>query len=184
LLTEKDYPILDAIERYKPSSQRALAELCDISLGKVNYILKRLIEGGIVKISTLDGMAGKSKTVYELTTGGVEAKAKLVLCFIKEKTKEFNDFSNRLLENLLALQDCGVTRLLILGSQTMGKLLAHIARREDLAIRVVGTVSETDHFDFFTSDAYDHVLIAEDPKTFSKLIQTGKIPTDKVTFLT
>jgi len=183
VLTEKDYPVLDAIERHKPSSQRALAELCGISLGKVNYILNRLIENGMVKVSTLDGRSGKGGNVYVLTEGGLEAKAKLVLLFIREKTKEFNDFSKRLLENLQILQDFGVRRLLVLGSQTVGKLLAHIARAEHLTIRVIGTVSETDHFDCFTSDAYDHVLIAEDPDAFSKLIHRGIIPEEKVTYL-
>ena len=101
----------------------------------------------MVKISNPSEMSGKSKNVYELTSGGAEAKAKLVLSFIKEKTREFNDFSSRLLENLLTLQDFGVNRLLVLGSQTVGRLLAHIARREHLAIRVIGTVSEPDHFE-------------------------------------
>ena len=183
MLSAKDYPVLDAIERHKPSSQRALAELCGISLGKANYILNRLIEAGMVRVSTLESMSGKGGNIYELTTGGVQAKAKLVLSFIKEKAKEFNGFSNQLLENLLILQDFGVSRLLVLGSQTVGKLLAHIARSEHLTIRVIGTVSETDHFDCFTSDAYDHVLIAEEPDAFSKLIQAGRIPSGKVTFL-
>ena len=183
MLTAKDYPVLDAIERHKPSSQRALAELCGISLGKANYVLNRLIERGMVKVSTLEGMSRKGSNVYELTTGGLEAKSKLVLPFIKEKTKEFDGFSNQLLENLLILQDFGVSRLLVLGSQTVGKLLAHIARSEHLIIRVIGTVSEPDHFDCFTPDAYDHILIAEDPKAFSQLIHRGLIPEEKVTYL-
>ena len=183
MLTEKDYPVLDAIERHKPTSQRALAELCGISLGKTNYILNRLIENRMVKVSTPDSMSGKGGNFYELTKGGLEAKAKLVLSFIKEKAKEFNGFSNQLLENLLFLQDFGVKRLLVLGSQTVGRLLAHIARSEHLTIRVIGTVSEADHFNCFTSDAYDHVLIAEEPDAFSKLIHRGVIPEDKVTYL-
>ena len=183
MISPKDYPVLDAIERHKPSSQRALAELCGISLGKANYILNRLIERGMVKITTRDDVPGKGSNVYVLTKGGLETKAKLVLSFIKEKAKEFNGFSNQLLENLLVLQDLGVKRLLVLGSQTVGKLLAHIAKREHLTICVVGTVSEADHFDCFTPDAYDHILIAEEPDAFSKLIQEGRIPSGKVTFL-
>ena len=137
----------------------------------------------MVKVSTLDGMRGKRGNVYALTKDGLAAKAKLVLSFIKEKSKDFNGLSNQLLENLLILEDLGVTRLLVLGSQTVGRLLAHIARTEHLKIRVVGTVGAPDHFECFTSDAYDHVLIAEDPKDFSKLIQRGVIPEEKVTYL-
>ena len=137
----------------------------------------------MVKVSTLESMSGKGGNVYELTSGGVQAKAKLVLSFIKEKTKEFDDFSSQLLENLLLLENIGVSRVLILGSQTVGKLLAHVARSEHLTIRVIGTVSEPDHFDCFTPEAYDHILIAEDPKAFSKLIHRGLIPEGKVTYL-
>ena len=183
MISPKDYPVLDAIERHKPSSQRVLAELCGISLGKTNYILNRLMERGMVKVSTLDSRPGKGRNVYVLTKGGLEAKAKLVLSFIKEKAKEFNGFSNQLLENLRMLENIGVTRLLVLGSQTIGRLLAHIARSEHLTIRVVGTVSQADHFNCFTPDAYDHILIAEEPDAFSKLIQEGRIPSGKVTFL-
>jgi DNA-binding MarR family transcriptional regulator len=183
VLTAKDYPVLDAIERHKPSSQRALAELCGMSLGKVNYILNRLIEAEMVRVSNLDGMSGRGSTVYELTARGVEAKAKLVLSFVREKAKEFRDFSNSLLENLVVLEHSGVSRLLVLGSQTVGKLLAHIARSERLTIRVIGTVSDPDHFDCFTSDAYDHILIAEDPKAYSLLIHKGLISEEKVTYL-
>ena len=183
MLTAKDYPVLDAIERHKPSSQRALAELCGISLGKTNYILNRLIEGGMVKVSTRDDMSGKGRNVYELTSGGVEAKTNLMLVFIREKTKEFRDFSDRLLGNLVELEDSGVRRLLVVGSQTVGKLLGHIARSEHLTVRVIGTVSEPDHFDCFAPDAYDHILIAEDPKAFSQLIQKHLILEEKVTYL-
>ena len=137
----------------------------------------------MVRVSAFESMAGKGGYVYELTTGGVQAKAKLVLSFIKEKTKEFDDFSSQLLENLLLLENIGVSRVLILGSQTVGKLLAHVARSEHLTIRVIGTVSEPDHFDCFTPEAYDHILIAEDPKAFSKLIHRGLIPEGKVTYL-
>ena len=183
MISPKDYPVLDAIERHKPSSQRVLAELCGISLGKTNYILNRLMERGMVKVSTLDSRPGKGRNVYVLTKGGLEAKAKLVHSFVKEKAKEFNGFSNQLLENLRMLENIGVTRLLVLGSQTIGRLLAHIARTEHLTIRVVGTVSQADHFNCFTPDAYDHILIAEDPKAFSQLILKGLIPEERVTYL-
>jgi len=183
VLTEKDYPVLDAIERHKPSSQRALAKSCGMSLGKTNYVLRRLMESGLVKVSTFASSSGQNRTIYELTTRGLEAKAELLASFIKAKTKEFNDFSDRLLENLLMLENFGASRLLVFGSQPVGKLLAHIARRERLSICVVGTASEPDHFDCFTPEAYDHILIAEDPKAFSQLVHRGIIPERKVTYL-
>ena len=183
MLTEKDYPILDAIERHKPASQRALAKLCGMSLGKTNYTLKRLIEFGVVKVSKTRDSSNRSLNVYELTAEGLEAKAQLMTSFIRARTQEFQNFSDRLLENLLRVQHLDVSRLLVLGSQSIGKLLAYIARREDLSVLVIGTVSEPDQFDCFTPEAYDHILVADDPGAFSNLIQTGKIPANKITYL-
>ena len=61
--------------------------------------------------------------------------------------------------------------------------MEHIARRENLEIRIIGTASEPDHFSCFATDAYDCILIAEDPAEFGKLIQGNLIPEEKVTYL-
>ena len=95
----------------------------------------------------------------------------------------FEDFRNRLLENLLALQEEGVGSLLVLGPQSVGNLLGHIARRENLVIRIIGTASTADHFDGFGTEEYDRILFAEGHRDFSELISRGLIPQDKVAYL-
>ena len=97
--------------------------------------------------------------------------------------KEFEDLRGRLLENLLGLQEQGIRRLLVLGSRSVGNLLEHIARRENLDIQVIGTASTAEHFRCFARDAYESILIAEDPRVLGQLMQRGLIPTEKVTYL-
>ncbi len=113
----------------------------------------------------------------------MEDKAQMTTPFLKARMKEFEDFRSRLLDNLVSLQEKGTKSLLVLGSRSVGNLLEHIARRENLKIRIIGTASEPDHFSCFATDAYDRILIAEDPAEFGTLIQRGLVPTEKVTYL-
>jgi DNA-binding MarR family transcriptional regulator len=183
VLLEKDFLILDAIDRYQPPSQRALANLCGISLGNTNYAVKKLVEKGLVEISSSKGSADQKRKTYVLTAKGSREKAQMSSPFLKARMKEFEDFRSRMLDNLLELQNQGVERLLVLGSRPVGNLLEHIARRENLEIRIIGTASESDHFSCFATDAYDSILITENLQALDKLIQRGLIPTDKVKYL-
>ena len=115
-------------------------------------------------LSKIKDKSNKNRNVYALTPKGKEDKAQMTTPFLKARLKEFEDFRSRLLENLLGLQDQGVSRLLVLGSRSVGILLEHIARRESLDIRIVGTASTSEHFDCFAIDAYDCILIVEDCK--------------------
>ena len=180
---EKEFIVLDAIDRYKPVSQRALANLCGMSLGKTNYAVKKLMEEGLVEISKIKDASNRSRNVYALTPKGMQDKALMTTRFLKARMKEFEDFRSRLLDNLLDLQNEGITSLLVLGSRALGILLEHIARRESLTIRIIGTASDPDHLDCFATDAYDCILIAEDPDVFGKRLEGRLIPSEKVTYL-
>jgi len=180
---EKDFLILDAIDRYRPRNQRELANTCGLSLGKTNSVLRKVVKQGLVRTLTSEGDVKKNRKRYFLTSKGREAKAALSSSFIKVRMKEFEDFRNRLLENLLTLQEEGVGSLLVLGSHSVGGFLAHIARRENLVIRVIGTASTTDHLSCFDAEAYDRILFAEDSSSLTRLIDAGLVPEDKVTYL-
>ena len=70
--TEKTFQILDALDREEISTQRQLADNSGISLGQVNYILKSLLEKGLVKISNFKRNPHKIGYVYFLTPKGIE----------------------------------------------------------------------------------------------------------------
>lgn len=183
MLLEKDFLILDAIDRYQPPSQRALANLCGMSLGKTNHAVKKLIRKGLVEITRAKERSSRRRNKYVLTAKGMEDKRQMTTPFLKARMREFEDFRGRLLDNLVDLQEKGTKSLLVLGSRSVGNLLEHIARRENLEIRIIGTASEPDHFSCFATDAYDCILIAEDPDVFGKLLQGRLIPAEKVTYL-
>ena len=81
--------ILRAISKNPSISQRELALKHRISLGKVNYAIKSLIEKGYIKIHNFKESKNKRKYMYVLTPAGLYEKAKQTSAFLKWKIDEF-----------------------------------------------------------------------------------------------
>ncbi len=70
-------------------SQREIALKNRISLGKVNYAIKSLIDKGYIKIQNFKGSKNKRKYMYVLTPTGMYEKTKLTANFLKWKMEEY-----------------------------------------------------------------------------------------------
>ena len=81
--------ILREISRNPKISQREIAKRNRISLGKVNYAIKSLIEKGYIKIHNFSSSQNKRKYMYVLTPAGMYEKAKLTTDFLKWKMEEY-----------------------------------------------------------------------------------------------
>lgn len=71
-------------------NQRALAQEYGVSLGKINYVLRALIDKGWVKAGNFSRSHNKLGYAYLLTPHGVEAKAKLTQRFLARKMQEYD----------------------------------------------------------------------------------------------
>ena len=87
---QNQYQILKSLERDSRSTQRQLSNNLGVSLGKVNYCIKSLIEKGLIKVNNFRNNKNKIQYSYLLTPKGVEEKAKLTLDFIRIKTQEYD----------------------------------------------------------------------------------------------
>ena len=142
-----------------------------------------LVDEGLIKLSTFKESTKKTHYPYLLTPKGILAKSLSTMTFIQDRMLEFEEFRNRLLENLRALQDQGVKRLLLCGSENMIKFLAHIAGRENLDLEIIGAASDPKDFERFAEDSYDCILIADHPDRFSQFLANKSIPASRVTYL-
>jgi len=77
------------LETHSEMSQRDLARELGISLGKVNYCLKALIEKGWVKATNFTNSHNKAAYMYLLTPYGIEQKAILTAKFLRVKMREY-----------------------------------------------------------------------------------------------
>ena len=87
---QNKFQILQSLERDSRPTQRQLSNDLSVSLGKVNYCLKSLIEKGFVKVENFRNNKNKIQYSYLLTPEGIEEKAKLTLDFIRIKSQEYN----------------------------------------------------------------------------------------------
>ena len=81
--------ILREISKNPSISQREIAKKSRMSLGKVNYAIKSLIEKGYVKIHNFSESKNKRNYMYILTPAGMYQKAKLTTAFLKLKMEEY-----------------------------------------------------------------------------------------------
>ena len=86
--------VLRKIEDSK--SQKSLADELGLSVGKVNYVLKALIEKGLLKAENFFENKNKNQHKYLLTKDGIEEKLSLTKKFIKRKKIEYEELQKEL----------------------------------------------------------------------------------------
>lgn len=90
MLTEElRYRLLQLLEANPSMSQRDVARELGISLGRVNYCLKSLMQKGWIKASNFRNSRNKAAYLYLLTPRGLEAKAGVTVKFLQAKVKEY-----------------------------------------------------------------------------------------------
>jgi EPS-associated MarR family transcriptional regulator len=77
------------IQNNSNTSQRQMAQKTGLSVGKVNYILKALIDIGFIKIDNFNKSSQKIKYSYILTPKGLKQKADITKQFINIKKQEY-----------------------------------------------------------------------------------------------
>ena len=91
LTDEYRYKILKILEANPEVSQRDLARELDISLGRVNFCLKALIQKGLLKATNFRNSHNKLAYMYLLTPSGIEEKSAITAQFLKIKIQEYVD---------------------------------------------------------------------------------------------
>ena len=95
-ITEDHIELLHSIEKDGKASQRQIAKQTGLSIGKVNYCIKALIDIGFVKINNFNNSKRKLDYVYILTTKGIIEKTKLTKKFIIKKKQEYDRLNSYL----------------------------------------------------------------------------------------
>jgi EPS-associated MarR family transcriptional regulator len=81
--------LLRKLEANPELTQRELSQEMEVSLGKVNYCMKKLLSKGLIKLNRFSSNPNKLRYAYLLTPKGIEEKAKLTIKFLKIKIEEY-----------------------------------------------------------------------------------------------
>ena len=91
LESEEALSVLREIEADPEMTQRALSLRLGLSLGKINFLVKALIEKGLIKAENFKNSKNKSAYLYTLTPRGLEEKTKATYHFLKRKIEEYEN---------------------------------------------------------------------------------------------
>ena len=80
----------------KIASQKSLADEIGFSVGKINYVLKALINKGLIKAEKFMTTDNKRQYKYLLTEKGIQEKMQLTQKFIVKKKAEYEELQRDL----------------------------------------------------------------------------------------
>ena len=96
--SDLEYKILKNIEINPSLTQRQLAKELDVSLGKVNYVIRSLLDIGWVKIDNFRKSDNKIGYLYLLTPEGITQKTIITQQFLKRKIEEYDNLKKEIEE--------------------------------------------------------------------------------------
>jgi EPS-associated MarR family transcriptional regulator len=86
---ETHYKVLRLLETKLEITQRDVARELGVSLGKVNYCVRALIQKGWVKATRFKNAQQKAAYQYTLTRVGRQEKARMTVRFVAGKMREY-----------------------------------------------------------------------------------------------
>jgi len=89
-ITEDQLDLMQIIDKDREASQRKLSQTTGLSIGKVNYCLKALVDIGFIKIKNFHNSNKKLNYAYILTPQGIQEKAVITKQFIIKKKQEYD----------------------------------------------------------------------------------------------
>ncbi len=94
--SEESFKILREIGANPSMTQRELSARLGLSLGKINFLVKALIEKGHVKAENFKNSHNKIAYLYFLTPQGIEAKSRATYRFLLRKLQEYEQLEEEI----------------------------------------------------------------------------------------
>ena len=96
LESEEVIKLLREIKKTPEMTQRELSARLGISLGKINFLIKALIDKGLIKANNFKNANNKYAYIYLLTPHGFEEKARITYHFLKRKMEEYEQLEEEI----------------------------------------------------------------------------------------
>ena len=183
-LSEKSFQILDALDRYEIFNQRQLAEHSGISLSQVNYLFKRLLEKGLVKIKNFQKNPRKTAYLYLLTPIGMEAKSRVAVRFLMSKLREYNHLREILLQKLASIEKGSPARIIFVGAPMVKDFVDSLIREKRLKLILANHYNNWKDLKEIDPESFDIALLFDgNSEGLKKISDNLNIPEKKLTVL-
>lgn len=102
------YRLLRLLEKNPELSQRQLAGELGVSVGKVNFCLRALLERGLVKVRNFRDSHNKLAYAYYLTPKGAREKVRTTTGFLQRKLAEYEAIQKEIEELRREVREDGI----------------------------------------------------------------------------
>ena len=183
-LSKKDFSVLDALDSESITTQRQLSEHTGISLGQINYVLRRLLEKGMVKVGNFRKSPNKFSYVYKLTPQGIEAKSRLAVNFVVSRLREYYDLQRRLSQRLKELEKEQVVSIVFVGPAIVNEFVENTIAEEELNLQLVAHLPAAGKLPALKGEQFDTVLLFdENAEGLQKVAAETGIEAEKLALL-
>jgi len=121
--------VLEALAEETAKSQRQLSHATGLNLAKVNFLLRRLADKGMVKLKNISENPNKLAYLYILTPQGMAEKAKLTYRFIERTMIQYQEIEGRVRSGLERLAKEGAGRVVLIGNGEMARIFMEAIRQ-------------------------------------------------------
>ena len=179
--------LMGEIDRDGNHSQRELSSKLNLSLGLVNTFLKRLVNKGYFKMTTMP----RNRVKYFLTPEGLARKSRLTSEYLRYSVNLYRDIKTLLLNKYQEMKQKEVKKILFFGAGEEAELAYLYLQLTD--IQLVGVVAETPSrtrfFDFPVAGPerlkemdWDMILLTrlDDTEKDRAYLLEQKIPTERI----
>jgi EPS-associated MarR family transcriptional regulator len=160
-LSTNEFMVLDALDRQVITTQRQLSEHSGISLGQVNFVIKKLVEQGLVKLGNFKKNPRKIGYAYLLTPKGIETKSILAAKFITDKLNEYHSIRHRLSEKLTEIEHKAKSRIIFVGPMMIKEFLESIIKEKQMNLTLVGWFQELNDMRDSDLKNYDIIILCD-----------------------
>jgi len=102
------FRLLQSLAESAQQNQRTLADALGVSLGKLNFCLRALVDKGWVKVGNFRRHSNKRQYAYLLTPQGIDAKARLTVHFLRHKMAEYDRLEKEIAELRRVVEEEGM----------------------------------------------------------------------------
>lgn len=107
---DKEYIVLDIIDKNENITQREISKKTNLSLGSVNLLLNKMGRDGLIKIRQIP----MNRVAYMLTPKGLAEKVNKTYGYIKSHYSYINETKEKMKESLMQIKkDYGTVTLLL-----------------------------------------------------------------------
>ncbi len=179
--------ILEEIDTDQPPSQRDLAKRLNISLGLVNSFIKRLVNKGYFKVTTIP----RNRVRYMLTPKGAAEKSRLTYEYIRYSFQFYAHIRQKLKNTFSAQEKAGAKKIAFYGSGELAEI-AYISLQETAISLVAVFDNERVGKKFFgrtilntaniTEEIFDKLLLTtpEDASRVASMLVNEGLPSEKM----